>query len=151
MRSPLMLPRLALVDPELTYDLPPEITASTGLDALTQLVEPYTSNQANPIPDALCLKGMRCVARLLATAFRHGDDAAAREDMALASLFGGLALNQRRSRNSPRYRWTNWWEEHEPYDKDSSDNRDVEHSRQQLDPTTQQDWVIAYASRMSDM
>ena len=92
MRSPLMLPRLALVDPELTYNLPPEITASTGLDALTQLVEPYTSTRANPITDALCLKGMRCVARSLTSAFQHGHDAAAREDMALASLFGGLAL-----------------------------------------------------------
>ena len=92
MRSPFMLPRLALVDPELTYDLPPEITASTGLDALTQLVEPYTSTRANPITDALCLEGIRCVARSLARAFDHGVDAAAREDMALASLFGGLAL-----------------------------------------------------------
>ena len=92
MRSPLMLPRLALVDPELTYDLPPEITASTGLDALTQLVEPYTSVRANPITDALCLEGMRRVARSLARAFEHGYDAAAREDMALASLFGGFAL-----------------------------------------------------------
>jgi len=92
MRSPLMLPRLALVDPELTYDLPPEITAGTGLDALTQLIEPFTSNRANPITDAFCREGIRRVARSLAGAFEHGDDAAAREDMALASLFGGLAL-----------------------------------------------------------
>jgi alcohol dehydrogenase class IV len=92
MRSQLMLPRLALVDPELTYDLPREITATTGLDALTQLIEPYTSNRANPMTDALCHDGMRRVARSLSRAFRHGDDAAAREDMALASLFGGLAL-----------------------------------------------------------
>jgi alcohol dehydrogenase class IV len=92
MRSQLMLPRLALIDPELTYDLPREITATTGLDALTQLIEPYTSNRANTITDVLCHDGMRRVARSLARAFRHGDDAAAREDMALASLFGGLAL-----------------------------------------------------------
>ena len=92
MRSPLMLPRLALVDPELTHDLPPETTASTGLDALTQLIEPYTSNRANPITDALCSDGMRRVSRSLVRAFRHGHDASAREDMALASLFGGLAL-----------------------------------------------------------
>lgn len=92
MRSSLMLPRLALVDPELTYDLPPQITATTGLDALAQLIEPYTSNRANPITDALCREGMCRVARSLARAFEHGDDTAAREDMALASLIGGLAL-----------------------------------------------------------
>jgi alcohol dehydrogenase class IV len=92
MRSPLMLPRVALVDPELTYRLPPEITASTGLDAFTQLIEPYTSSRANPITDVLCHDGIRRVARSLTRAFEHGDDAAAREDMDLASLFGGLAL-----------------------------------------------------------
>ena len=92
MRSSLMLPRLALVDPELAYDLPPQITASTGLDALTQLIEPYTSNRANAITDALCLDGMHRVACSLARAFEHGDDTAARQDMSLASLFGGLAL-----------------------------------------------------------
>ena len=54
LRSPLMLPRLAVVDPELTYDLPPALTASTGLDALTQLIEPYVSCRANPMIDAVC-------------------------------------------------------------------------------------------------
>jgi alcohol dehydrogenase class IV len=93
MRSQLMLPRLALIDPELTYDLPPEITATTGLDALTQLIEPYTSSRANPITDAFCHDGMHRVARSLALAFRRGDDGAAREDMALASVLGGLALS----------------------------------------------------------
>jgi alcohol dehydrogenase class IV len=92
MRSPLMLPRVAIVDPELTYHLPPEITASTGLDALTQLIEPYVSGRANPITDILCRDGIRRVARSLARVCEHGDDVAAREDMALASLFGGLAL-----------------------------------------------------------
>jgi alcohol dehydrogenase class IV len=92
MRSSLMLPRVALVDPELMYGLPPEITASTGLDALTQLIEPYTSSRANPITDTLCRDGIRRVARSLAHAYENGDDVAAREDMALASLFGGLAL-----------------------------------------------------------
>src|SRR5579859_6941381 len=57
-RSPLMLPRVALIDPELTYDLPKEITASTGLDALTQLIEPFVSTKANPITDAMCREGM---------------------------------------------------------------------------------------------
>jgi alcohol dehydrogenase class IV len=92
LRSPLMLPRVALVDPELTYTLPPEITASTGLDALTQVIEPYVSNKANPMTDALCREGMRRAARSLRQAYENGADAAAREDMALTSLFGGLAL-----------------------------------------------------------
>ena len=92
MRSPLMLPALALVDPTLTYTLPPEVTASTGMDALTQLIEPYVSVRANPLTDALCLDGMARVARSLRVACDQGGDAAAREDMALASLFGGFAL-----------------------------------------------------------
>ena len=91
-----MLPRLAIVDPELTYGLPPEITASTGLDALTQVLEPFVSNRSNPITDVLCREGMRRAARSLrrvyAGACAHLDDQAAREDMALTSLFGGLAL-----------------------------------------------------------
>ena len=92
LRSPLMLPRLALVDPALTHGLPPALTASTGLDALTQLIEPYVSCRANPLTDGLCVEGLRRAARGLRAAFHRGDDAAAREDMALASLFGGLAL-----------------------------------------------------------
>ena len=92
LRSPLMLPRLALVDPELTYSLPPGVTASTGLDALTQVMEPYVSLKANPLTDALCREGMRRAARSLRRAYEYGDDPAAREDMALTSLFGGLAL-----------------------------------------------------------
>jgi alcohol dehydrogenase class IV len=92
LRSPLMLPRLALVDPELSHSLPPEVTASTGLDALTQVMEPFVSKRANAMTDALCREGMRRAARSLQRAYQHGDDPAAREDMALASLFGGLAL-----------------------------------------------------------
>jgi alcohol dehydrogenase class IV len=92
LRSPLMLPRLAVVDPELTRDLPPELTATTGLDALTQLIEPYVSCRANPLTDGLCAEGIRRAARSLAPAFHDGGNAAAREDMALASLLGGLAL-----------------------------------------------------------
>jgi alcohol dehydrogenase class IV len=92
LRSPLMLPRLALIDPALTHSMPPEVTASTGLDALTQVMEPYVSNRANPLTDALCQEGMQRGARSLRRAYEHSDDAAAREDMALTSLFGGLAL-----------------------------------------------------------
>jgi alcohol dehydrogenase class IV len=92
LRSPLLLPRIALVDPELTYDLPPAVTASTGLDALTQLIEPYVCSRPNPVTDALCMEGMRRAACSLRTAFQDGRNTAAREDMAVASLFGGLAL-----------------------------------------------------------
>jgi alcohol dehydrogenase class IV len=92
LRSPLMLPRLAIVDPALTYGLPPNVTAATGLDALTQLIEPFVSSKANPVTDALCREGIGRAARSFRQAYAHGDDPAAREDMALASLFGGLAL-----------------------------------------------------------
>ena len=92
LRSPLMLPLLALVDPECTHTLPPSVTASTGLDALTQVIEPYVSNRANPMTDALCRQGMHRAARSLRRVYEQGGDAAAREDMAIASLFGGLAL-----------------------------------------------------------
>ena len=92
LRSPLILPRMAIVDPELTYGLPPEITASAGLDALTQLIEPFLSNASNPLTDAICREGMRRVSRSLQIAYQHGNDSDAREDMALASLFGGIAL-----------------------------------------------------------
>ena len=92
MRSPLMLPRLALVDPELTYNLPPEITASSGLDALTQLIEPFVSIKANPMSDALCREGLKHAAQSLKRAYDTGSDQEARKGMSLASLFGGLAL-----------------------------------------------------------
>jgi alcohol dehydrogenase class IV len=92
LRSPLMLPRTALVDPELTYALPPAITAYTGLDALTQLIEPYVSARANPLADAICREGLPRVARALRRAFHDGADREARREMSLASLFGGLAL-----------------------------------------------------------
>jgi alcohol dehydrogenase class IV len=92
LRSAHVLPRLALVDPVLTHALPPAITAASGLDALTQLIEPYLSGRANPLADALCVDGLRRVARSLRTACAEGKNATAREDMALASLFGGLAL-----------------------------------------------------------
>lgn len=87
-----MLPRVAIVDPELTLALPPALTASTGMDALTQLIEPFLCARANPLVDALCVAGLRRAARSLRRACTHGDDLAARTDMAFASLCGGLAL-----------------------------------------------------------
>ncbi len=92
LRSASMLPRLAVIDPELAYDLPPAITASTGLDALTQLIEPYVSRRANPMTDLYCVEGIRAAAAALPRAFDHGRDAEARRAMAWASLLGGLAL-----------------------------------------------------------
>jgi alcohol dehydrogenase class IV len=92
LRSQLILPCLAVVDPKLTCDLPSSVTASTGLDALTQLIEPFVSIRANPVTDGFCIEGMRRVARSLRTAYEQGQDLAAREDMALASLLGGLSL-----------------------------------------------------------
>jgi alcohol dehydrogenase class IV len=92
MRSPFMLPRLALVDPELTYSMPAGLTAATGLDALTQLLEAFVSRSANPLTDGICREGLRRAARALVRAFEDGGDRPAREDMCLASLCSGLAL-----------------------------------------------------------
>jgi alcohol dehydrogenase class IV len=92
LRSLSMLPRLAVVDPELTYGLPPAITAYTGLDALTQLIEPYVSVRANPMTDQFCVEGMRRAAGALPRVWERGGDREARGDMAWASLLGGMAL-----------------------------------------------------------
>jgi alcohol dehydrogenase class IV len=91
-RSPLMLASMAVIDPELTYSMTPLVTACTGLDALTQLIEPFVGRGANPMVDGLCKEGMRRAARSLRRAYACGEDVEARQDMALASLFGGLAL-----------------------------------------------------------
>lgn len=92
LRSPLMLARLAVVDPELTLGLPPDVTARTGLDALTQLIEPYVSKRANPMTDGFCVEGLDRVSRSLRRAYHDGQDRAARFDMSVASLLSGLAL-----------------------------------------------------------
>ena len=92
LRSPYLVPKIALVDPELTLSLPPALTAFTGLDALTQLIEPYTCNEPNPLIDALCQEGLQRVARSLLQAYDQGSDLQAREDMSLASLFSGISL-----------------------------------------------------------
>jgi len=88
-----MLPRIALIDPVLTYTVPQTITAGTGLDALTQCLEPFVSHSSTPLTDGFCREGMQCAARSLRRAFYAGSDAEARRDMALASLCGGLALS----------------------------------------------------------
>lgn len=90
-RSPALIPTVALVDPALTHGLPPAITASSGMDALTQLVESYLSRGANPLTMALALRGVAAASRNLLRAAEEPDDEA-REQMALASLFSGLCL-----------------------------------------------------------
>ena len=92
LRSASMLPAVAIVDPELTYSLPPGVTASTGLDALTQCLEPFVSPKGNPISDAVAREGLRRAGGALRRAVRDGGDVEARRDMAMASLCGGLAL-----------------------------------------------------------
>ncbi len=92
LRSPMMLPKIALVDPELTYSLPPTTTAATGMDAVAQVLEPFVSTRANPIADGFCRQGMQSAARSLRQAYFHGEDPTAREGMAITSLMGGLAL-----------------------------------------------------------
>jgi alcohol dehydrogenase class IV len=87
-----MLAAVALVDPLLTVTCPPAVTASSGLDALTQCLEPYVSPRANPATDAVAAEGLRRGARALRRAYEHGTDRDARAEMALCSLFGGIAL-----------------------------------------------------------
>ena len=87
-----MLPRVALVDPDLTFSMPPSITACTGLDALTQVIEPFLSAKRNPLTDGLCREGMRRAAQSLRRAYDNGTDTEARTDMSLVSLMGGLSL-----------------------------------------------------------
>jgi alcohol dehydrogenase class IV len=92
LRSASMLPRLALIDPELTLTLPRPVTAASGLDALTQLIEPYVSPRANPMTDLFCVDGIRRAATALPRAWENGNDREARTEMAWAALLGGLAL-----------------------------------------------------------
>lgn len=92
MRSHKMIPTVAIIDPVLTYTMPPAVTASTGMDALTQVIEGYVSKRANTMTDIICEKGIKCGSKSLLRAFRNGEDKTAREDMCLTSLFGGLAL-----------------------------------------------------------
>jgi alcohol dehydrogenase class IV len=92
LRSALMIPRVALVDPLLTVSCPPSVTASSGLDALTQCLEPFVSVRASPLTDGLAREGLRRAGIGLRAAYADGGDLAARADMALCSLLGGMAL-----------------------------------------------------------
>jgi alcohol dehydrogenase class IV len=92
LRSPLLVARLALIDPDLTLETPPAVTASTGLDTLTQLIEPFVSSRSNPFTDLFCLEGLRLVPAALPKVFHDGADRGARAEMAFASLLSGLSL-----------------------------------------------------------
>jgi alcohol dehydrogenase class IV len=92
LRSPLMIPRVALVDPELTVSCPPPVTAASGLDALTQCLEPFVSVRANPLTDGMAREGLRRAAAGLRAAYADGRDLGARADMSMCSLLGGIAL-----------------------------------------------------------
>ncbi|MBC8117022.1 MAG: iron-containing alcohol dehydrogenase [Candidatus Saccharimonas sp.] len=92
LRSELMVPRLVLVDPELSVSVPPDVTAFTGMDAITQLIESYISRRAAPIPQGLCLHGLKLAIPALPTAVQDGSSRVAREAMAHAALLSGMAL-----------------------------------------------------------
>jgi alcohol dehydrogenase class IV len=92
LRSPFMIPRVALVDPLLTVSCPPPVTAASGLDALTQCLEPFVSVQATPLTDGLAREGLRRAGTGLRSAYADGSDITARTDMAMCSLLGGMAL-----------------------------------------------------------
>jgi alcohol dehydrogenase class IV len=93
LRSPLLLPKVAVVDPDLLVGVPSPTIATSGMDALSQLIEPLLSQRANPFTDALARDGIRRSARSLRRAYEEGmEDADVREDLALASLFSGMCL-----------------------------------------------------------
>ncbi|HZZ27331.1 MAG TPA: iron-containing alcohol dehydrogenase [Pirellulales bacterium] len=92
LRSDLMLPRIVLIDPELTTSAPATVTAHTGMDAITQLIESYISRRAKPLPRALCVQGIQLALPALPEAVRNGSCRWAREAMSQAALLSGMAL-----------------------------------------------------------
>jgi alcohol dehydrogenase class IV len=93
LRSPLLLPKVALVDPDLLVSVPKPTIAASGMDALSQLIEPLLSQRANPFTDALAREGIRRSARSLRRAYDEGmEDPGVREDLGMASLFSGICL-----------------------------------------------------------
>ena len=92
MRNASLLPEIAIIDPELTYEIPKNITASTGMDAFTQVLEPYVSKNNNPMVDLFCREAIPLGGIYLIRAFEDGNDVEARGKMAWVSLLGGMAL-----------------------------------------------------------
>ncbi|HYE19604.1 MAG TPA: iron-containing alcohol dehydrogenase [Tepidisphaeraceae bacterium] len=91
-RSELLLPRVAIIDPELGVSVPPAVTAASGMDAVCQLIESYTSTGANPVTDALALRGLAMATPALSRAYADGGDLEAREAMAVAAYLSGVTL-----------------------------------------------------------
>jgi alcohol dehydrogenase class IV len=90
--SPFLVPDIVYVDPELTHTVPPDITAATGMDALTHCLEAYANRYAQPFTDIFALEGIRLIAGHIVDAVRNGNDAHARAQVALGSLYGGFCL-----------------------------------------------------------
>jgi alcohol dehydrogenase class IV len=91
--NPMLRPQYALVDPKLTYSMPPSMTANTGIDALAQAIAGMVAKVRTPIGDALALEAIRMMGRSLVRATRDGTDAAARADMSCGSMMAGLTMN----------------------------------------------------------
>lgn len=93
LKGAVLMPTLAVIDPQFTMTAPPAITAATGLDALTHGVEAYTSRKAQPLSDVFALSAVKRIFTWLPEAFQHGDNVQAREEMSLAALEAGIAFN----------------------------------------------------------
>jgi alcohol dehydrogenase class IV len=92
LRDDRLMPRIAIVDPELTVSVPPEVTAAGGMDAITQLIESYISRKARPIPQALAVQGLKLTLPALGEAFENPASRPAREAMSHAALLSGMSL-----------------------------------------------------------
>lgn len=88
-----LIPDVAVVDGSLGITSPKSITASTGLDALTHAVESYTSRRAQPLTDGICISAVKRIFKYLVTAYNDGNDIQAREEMSIAALEAGIAIN----------------------------------------------------------
>lgn len=93
LKGTVLMPDLAIIDPQFTMTAPPKITAATGLDALTHAMEAYTSKKAQPLSDVFALSAVKRIFQWLPKAFHNGGDKEAREEMALAALEAGIAFN----------------------------------------------------------
>lgn len=90
--SPHLIPDIAIVDPDLTISVPPDVTAATGMDAMTHCIEAFTNRHAHPVIDNIALDGIRLISANLETAVSDGANLEARTAMALGSMYGGLCL-----------------------------------------------------------
>ena len=90
--SPKLMPDCVILDPQMTLGLPPAITASTGMDALTHAIECYTSKKGNPFSEMIALKAIRLISRSIREAFRNGKNLEARHDMLLGAFYGGMCI-----------------------------------------------------------